>query len=160
MRVQLLCVGRLKEEAERAIVDRYLQRFRQIAGPLGFGVVSVSELVESRARTAGERKAAEAAELRRRMPAAARLVALDENGKTIGSADFARFLAEMRDGGVRDVAFIIGGPDGLDKTLVAEAALTLSFGRMTLPHGLARAVFAEQLYRAATILSGHPYHRA
>ncbi len=142
------------------IVDRYVQRFGQIAGALGFGAVEITEIVENRARTAAERKLAEAAALRKKIPADARLVALDENGKTIGSADLARFLDEARNDSARNLCFVIGGPDGLDKQLAGEAALILSLGRITLPHGLARAVLAEQLYRAATILSGHPYHRA
>ena len=159
MKLQLLCVGRLKEEPERAIVTRYLQRFAQIARPLGFGELSIIELAESRAKSADERKAAEAADLGKRMPDGAKILALDERGKSLSSMELARWLAEMRDDGLRDLSMIIGGPDGLEASLSANAALQLSFGRMTMPHGLVRAVFAEQLYRAATILTGHPYHR-
>ncbi|WP_088348288.1 MULTISPECIES: 23S rRNA (pseudouridine(1915)-N(3))-methyltransferase RlmH [Rhodomicrobium] len=159
MKLHILCVGRLKEDAERGIVERYLQRFQQTGAPLGFGGVAITELIESKARSAPERKAAEAAELRKKIPEGARIVALDERGKTLGSAEFAQFLASARDNGIRNLCLIIGGPDGLAPDLAAEAALTLSFGRMTLPHGLARAVLAEQLYRAASILAGHPYHR-
>jgi 23S rRNA (pseudouridine1915-N3)-methyltransferase len=160
VRLALLCVGKLKEEAERQIVARYLERFRQTGAPLGLAAPEVIELSESRAPAAKERKAAEAAELRKRMAAGACVLALDERGATLASQDFARKLVGWRDEGVRNLAVVIGGPDGLDPDFVASAQAVLSLGRLTLPHGLARAVLAEQLYRAATILAGHPYHRA
>lgn len=159
MKISILCVGRLKEDAERAIVQRYVERLGQIGPQLGLTGVSVTDLAESKARTAAERKAAEAADLLRRIPDGARHAACDERGRTLSSAEFASWLGTMRDGGERALCFVIGGPDGLDPALVKSAALSLSFGRMTLPHGLARAVLTEQLYRAATILAGHPYHR-
>ena len=159
MKLLILCVGRLKDEAERAIVQRYLERFKQIGPPLGFSAATIIELAESRARDAPMRKAAEAAELRRKIPADAELIALAEHGTPLTSAEFARRLGDARDRGVRTLCLLIGGPDGLDPALAGEAALSLSFGRMTLPHGLVRAVLAEQLYRAATILASHPYHR-
>lgn len=160
MKLHILCVGRLKEEAERAIVERYLQRFQQMGAPLGFTNLDVTELMESKARSAQERKAFEAGELRKKIPTDSTIVALDEGGKAVGSAAFAEMLAKLRDNGARHLCFIVGGPDGLDAAFAAEAYLTLSLGRLTLPHGLARAVLAEQLYRAASILAGHPYHRA
>lgn len=160
MKIDLLCVGRLKDEPERLIVARYLERFQQFAAPLGFAVPTVTELTESRAKSAKERKAAEAAELRKRLKDAARVIALDEHGQMLSSAEFATLLASWRDAGVRHLNIVIGGPDGLDPEFARAAALTLSLGRMTLPHGLARAVFTEQLYRAASILARHPYHRA
>lgn len=87
------------------------------------------------------------------------MIALDERGQAMTSAEFATLLAGWRDSGTRHLNIVIGGPDGLDAEFTRAAALTLSLGRMTLPHGLARAVLAEQLYRAASILAGHPYHR-
>lgn len=159
MKLLILCVGRLKDEAERAIVDRYLQRFRQIGAPLGFTEISLTELPESKSRTASERKASEAAELRKKIPDGAAVVGLDEHGETLSSKKFAQRLGDARDNGVRQICFIIGGPDGLDPALKLDGIQTVSFGRMTLPHGLVRAVLAEQIYRAATILAGHPYHR-
>jgi 23S rRNA (pseudouridine1915-N3)-methyltransferase len=88
------------------------------------------------------------------------IVALDERGRDFNSQDFARWLGTRQDAGARHAAFLIGGPDGHGAEVLAAAALQLCLGRLTLPHGLARAVLAEQLYRAATILAGHPYHRA
>jgi 23S rRNA (pseudouridine1915-N3)-methyltransferase len=160
MKIDLLCVGRLKDEAERLIVARYLERFQHFAGPLGLTAPVMTELIESRAKSAKERKAAEAVELRKKLKDGARVIALDERGRSMSSEEFATLLAGWRDDGVRHVAIVIGGPDGLDAEFTRGAALALSLGRMTLPHGLARAVIAEQLYRAASILAGHPYHRA
>lgn len=160
MKIDLLCVGRLKDEPERLIVARYLERFQQFASSLGFAALIVTELVESRAKSARERKTAEASELRKKLKDGARIIALDERGQAMTSAEFATLLAAWRDGGTRHLNIVIGGPDGLDAEFARAAALNLSLGRMTLPHGLARAVLAEQLYRAASILAGHPYHRA
>jgi len=87
-------------------------------------------------------------------------VALDEHGRSLSSEAFAQWIAERRDGGAKTLAFLIGGPDGHSTEALKPATLKLSLGTMTLPHGLARVVLAEQLYRAATILAGHPYHRA
>jgi 23S rRNA (pseudouridine1915-N3)-methyltransferase len=87
------------------------------------------------------------------------LIALDERGKSTGSEDFARKLARFRDDGAPATAFLIGGADGLDETLRKQADLTLSFGAATFPHQIVRILLAEQIYRAITILSGHPYHR-
>jgi 23S rRNA (pseudouridine1915-N3)-methyltransferase len=159
MKIHLLSVGRLKEDAERMIVARYVERFQHLAGALGLGQLTMVELTESKAKSARDRKAAEAAELLRKMPEGAGLIALDEGGKSLGSTEFAARLADWRDGGLRHLCIVIGGPDGLDRAFVDKASLTLSLGRLTMPHGLARAVISEQLYRAATILARHPYHR-
>ncbi|NJM33687.1 MAG: 23S rRNA (pseudouridine(1915)-N(3))-methyltransferase RlmH [Rhodomicrobium sp.] len=160
MKIEIICIGRLKEEAESQIVARYIQRFSPVGGPLGFGAIGMTEIGESKARTAAQRMAAEAAEISRKISAGAHIVACDRNGKTLDSQTLADYLARLRDDGARLLYIVIGGPDGLDPSIKERAGLTLSFGRMTLPHGLARAVLAEQLYRAATILAGHPYHRA
>ena len=160
MKLTLYCVGKLKEEPERAIVSRYLERFGQVGTGLGLTLGGVSEWIESRAASAQARKSAEAAELQKRLPAGARVIALDERGRSFTSEDFAGILRQWQDEGARDCVILIGGPDGLDPALAGSADLMLSLGKQTLPHGLARAVIAEQLYRAATILARHPYHRA
>ena len=160
MRLTLLCIGKLKEEPERAIVSRYVTRFVQIGASLGFSALQVVEIAESRAASGDERKSAEADSLRKRLVSGAKVVAFDEGGRAMGSEGFAEILGRWKDGGTRDTAIVIGGPDGLDSEFLAKADLALSLGRLTLPHGLARAIIAEQLYRAATILARHPYHRA
>ena len=160
MKLGLYAVGKLKDDAERAITQRYLERFSQLGPGLGLVFSGVTEMMESRAASPEARKAAEAAELRRRLPAETRIAVLDERGRSLTSEEFAETLRRWQEDGVRSAAVLIGGPDGLDPALVKDAALSLSLGRMTMPHGLARAVIAEQLYRAATILARHPYHRA
>nr|WP_256515724.1 23S rRNA (pseudouridine(1915)-N(3))-methyltransferase RlmH [Alsobacter ponti] len=154
-----MAVGRLKDGPERELVARYLDRARAGGRTLGLTGFESVELPESRAARPADRKAEEAAALRARAGDAT-LVALDERGASLPSDAFAERLGRRRDEGCRALAFVIGGADGLDPALVAQAAETLSFGRMTLPHQLVRIVVAEQLYRATTILSGHPYHRA
>ena len=159
MRLIVAAVGRLKD-AERELCERYHKRFDAAGRGLGLGPLSISELSESRAANAEARKADEAARLLKAAAAATARVVLDEGGKALSSEAFAKWIAHTRDGGCKGLAFLIGGPDGHGPQAVQGAALELSLGVMTLPHGLARAVLIEQLYRATTILSGHPYHRA
>jgi 23S rRNA (pseudouridine1915-N3)-methyltransferase len=98
--------------------------------------------------------------LEKALPDSAVLILLDERGKALGSEDFANLIGRFRDDGKRDLMIAIGGADGLDPELVARADAQICFGKMTWPHQLVRIMAAEQLYRAVTILSGHPYHRA
>ena len=160
MRLIIAAVGRLKDGPERALLERYQQRLAPLAKRLGLGPVAWHEAAESRAGDTARRREEEGVALLRLVREADYVIALDERGKAIGSAAFARLLAERRDGGVAAAGLVIGGADGLSDTVRAAAGLQLSLGPMTLPHGLVRIVLAEQLYRAATILSGHPYHRA
>lgn len=160
MRVKLIAVGKLKDEAEREIVSRYLMRFGQAGRALGLSSAATVELPECRAATADLRKADEGARLERAVGEDACRIALDVGGRALSSEAFAQLLADERDRGRKTLAIVIGGPDGLSEGFLAGADLRLSLGPMILPHGLARAVIAEQLYRAATILAGHPYHRA
>jgi 23S rRNA (pseudouridine1915-N3)-methyltransferase len=159
MRVILAAVGRLKD-AERDLFDRYAKRFDAAGRSLGLGPLTLAEIGESRAATAGLRMADEAARLTKAAGTADATIVLDGNGRELSSEAFAKLLGDRRDGGTKSLAFLIGGPDGHGETALKDAALALSLGAMTLPHGLARIVLVEQLYRAATILSGHPYHRA
>jgi 23S rRNA (pseudouridine1915-N3)-methyltransferase len=159
MRLIVAAVGRLKDGAERALLARYQERLAPLAKRLGLAPVVWHETGESRAGDADRRREEEGAALLRLVRGADLIVALDARGRTLGSEAFARLLAEKRDGGTEVAGILIGGPDGLSDGVRAAAHLRLSLGVMTLPHGLARIVIAEQLYRAATILSGHPYHR-
>jgi len=158
MRLIVAAVGRLKN-AERELFDRYAKRFDASGRALGLGPIKLSEINESRAATAALRKGDEAARLIKAADAAEVRIALDAEGRAYSSEAFAQLLAARRDKGAQAMAFLIGGPDGHGSALLDAATLKLSLGAMTLPHGLARIVLAEQLYRAATILSGHPYHR-
>ncbi len=154
MRVTICAVGRLRQGPERVLVEDYLQRFDRAGRALGLGPAQVAE-VDNRK---GGGMAGEAALLSRTIPEGAALCVLDERGETPDSPGFARWLADWRDGG-RDLAFVIGGADGVDPALRAQAGRLLSFGPMVWPHLLVRVMLAEQLYRAATILAGAPYHR-
>lgn len=159
MRLIIAAVGRLKEGPERALLARYQERLAPLAKRLGLAPVVWHETAESRAGDAARRRQEEGAALLKLVRGADFVIALDARGKGLGSEPFARLLAERRDGGVAAAGIVIGGPDGLSDGVRAAAHLQVSLGAMTLPHGLARIVMAEQLYRAATILSGHPYHR-
>jgi len=155
MRVHILAVGRMKSGPEAGLVSDYIERFDRSGRALGLGPCVLREVEDRK----GGGQAAEAALLEAAIPEGARVVALDERGTLVTSPAFAERLAGWRDEGCRDAAFMIGGADGLTETLRARADLTLSFGKMVWPHMLARAMLAEQLYRAATILAGAPYHR-
>lgn len=155
MRLHLCAVGRLRAGPERELVDDYLQRLDRTGRPLGLGPATEHEVEDRK----GGGMAAEGALLSRVIPDGAALVVLDERGKTLSSPEFAQALAGWRDGGRQDAAFVIGGADGVDPTLRGRADLAISLGRMVWPHMLVRVMLAEQLYRAATILAGSPYHR-
>ena len=158
MKLAIVAVGRLKSGPERELVERYRGRIAGMAGALGCSGLDIAELPEGRGRREDDRRAEEATAIRARLGGAA-LVVFDERGRSLGSEAFAGRLRDWRDQGRAAMACVIGGPDGLDQTLRDAADLTLSFGAMTLPHQIVRALVAEQIYRALTILSGHPYHR-
>lgn len=160
MRLAIVAVGRLKDGPERALYLTYAKRLDEAGRALALGPLALTELAEGRAQTVAQRREDEARRLLERAHDASVTVALDGGGKSLASEAFARWLAEQRDGGARSAAFLIGGPDGHGAEVLKAAQFKLSLGPMTLPHGLARVVLAEQLYRAATILAGHPYHRA
>ncbi|QQR39245.1 23S rRNA (pseudouridine(1915)-N(3))-methyltransferase RlmH [Devosia rhizoryzae] len=158
MRISIAAVGRIKNGPERELVARYLERAQASGKPLALTGFDVHELAESRAGSAASRKAEEAKAIRATLPEGM-LVMLDERGKSLSSEAFATQLGRWRDDGRQAVGFVIGGADGIDPDFVKSADLTLSFSPMVWPHQLVRIMLAEQLYRATTILSGHPYHR-
>ena len=158
MQMTIAAIGRMKAGAERELAERYLGRVNKAGGRLGLSL-AVREFPESRAGSAGTRKDQEAAALLAALPAGAVLVALDETGRNLDSRAFAQQIARWRDDGAADLVFAIGGADGLGSPLLHKATLRLALGAMTWPHQLVRLMLAEQVYRAVTILSGHPYHR-
>ena len=151
MRITVIAVGRLRGGPEQALADHYRNR---IVWP-----VEIREVEERRKLPPVELKRREAALIEAAVPERAVLVALDERGRELASRDFAARLERWRDDGIADLAFAIGGADGLDDAIRARAALTLSLGKMTWPHFMVRGMLFEQLYRAQQILAGHPYHR-
>ena len=160
MLVAVHAVGRMKAGPEQELAARYLDRFAKSGPAVGLEFSGVSDIAEGRAQSSDERRRDEAARLRAQFPKGTALIVLDERGKNLGSADLAQRIGDLRDGGRRGLAFVVGGPDGVDPSLRGEAELVLSFGLLTWPHQLVRVMLAEQLYRIATILAGHPYHRA
>jgi 23S rRNA (pseudouridine1915-N3)-methyltransferase len=159
VRIGIFAVGRMKQGPERELAARYLDRAIATGKSLGLTGFAVAELTESRAGSPASRKTEEAKSLRAQLPDTGIVVALDEHGKAIGSEDLAKKIGRWRDDGTVSLSFIIGGADGLDTQFLTAADLTLSFSPLTWPHQLVRIMLAEQLYRATTILSGHPYHR-
>jgi 23S rRNA (pseudouridine1915-N3)-methyltransferase len=160
MRIGLFAVGRLKTGPEKDLAARYFDRFAKTGPAVGLELARMTEVGESRASSSDTRKREEAAMLLKALPDASILILLDERGKAFDSEGFAEFLANFRDQGKRDLTIAIGGADGLDPALYERADATICLGKMTWPHQLVRILIAEQLYRAVTILSGHPYHRA
>jgi 23S rRNA (pseudouridine1915-N3)-methyltransferase len=160
LRLQVLCVGRLKAGPERQLVARYSERIGPAGRSIGLGPIDVREIAESGARRPNDRKIDEALRLAALVSEGSALWAVDEKGTSLTSEDFARELAKLREDGTSALAFAIGGADGLDESLRQRANRLIAFGAMTLPHQLVRGLLLEQIYRATTILSGHPYHRS
>jgi 23S rRNA (pseudouridine1915-N3)-methyltransferase len=160
MRIVIAAIGKLKAGAERELCDRYISRYDAAGRSHGLSAIKLVELNEGRASSAAERQTDEANRLLTATADAGVLVVLDGGGKALSSVDLARWIGRQRDDGTGTIAFLIGGADGHGGSVKSAAALTFSLGAITLPHGLARIVLVEQLYRATTILSGHPYHRA
>lgn len=154
MKLTLLAVGRLRAGPERVLIDDYLTRFERTGRGLGLPAISVVEVEDRK----GGGMSSEAVLLDKAFPQNALLVTLDERGTVMPSPEFASKLGTWRDAG-RDVAFMIGGADGIDPSLRDRADVSISFGKMVWPHMLVRVMLAEQLYRAASILAGSPYHR-
>lgn len=148
-------MGRMKSGPERALVEDYTTRFDRTGRALGLGPLTITEVDDRK----GGGMAAEAALLDRAIPDGAVICAMDERGREMSSPNFANMLAGWRDQGRAEVAFVIGGADGIDPALRSRADAMLSFGPMVWPHMLVRAMLSEQLYRAASILAGAPYHR-
>ena len=159
MRIVVAAVGRVRAAPEQSLSDEYCERARPLGAKLGFVKLETLIVDTSRAQSAEARMAEEAAKLSARLAAGTHRIALDEEGRAMTSEAFAKHLAKLRDRGIRDAAFIIGGPDGLAPSLRENAEERLALGPQTWPHMLVRAMLAEQLYRAFAILSGHPYHR-
>lgn len=161
MELVILAVGRLRGGPEQDLIDTYAKRLAPRVA--GLGPLRVIEVEAKKGLSGPALQAEEARLLQDAIPDNAALVGLDERGKSLPSRDFARHVGTMRDDGKRALCCLIGGADGFHpdfrNQIKAQGGRLISFGAMTLPHMLVRAVLAEQLYRAATILDGHPYHR-
>jgi 23S rRNA (pseudouridine1915-N3)-methyltransferase len=159
MRLLVLAVGHARGTPEAALIDAFIGRAKAMGKRLGFSAVVADEVPISKLREARGRIAEEGERLAARIPASAHVILMDAKGKGMTSEAFAEMLAAMRDAGARDLVFLIGGPDGLDPGPSVKPGRSLAFGSQTWPHLMVRAMLAEQIYRAFTILAGHPYHR-
>ena len=160
MRIVIAAVGRLKSGPETELAERYLKRAEQAGRSLGLRDIDIIEIRESRADEAGKRMLEESIALANIIPDGAVTVMLDERGDSLASVAFANQLAQWRADNKTAVVFMIGGADGLAASLRDKAVMKLSFGTATWPHQMVRVMLLEQIYRATTILSGHPYHRS
>jgi len=159
MRLVVIAIGRLKQGPERELAERYRERFDDIGRKLGFRASKFMKF-----RKAGRAMPQRGSPKRLRNfgadPGEKPAGALDERGQNIDSAAFARHLGRWRDETSANTIFTIGGADGLSPDLQRKAKLRIAFGSATWPHQMVRVMLLEQIYRAATILAGHPYHRA
>lgn len=160
MRLLVAAIGRLKRGPETELSARYAKRAAQTGRSLGLREVEIVEIRESRAAEAEKRMIEESIALANVIPAKAAVILLDSRGENLDSPALAGRLAQWRSDGRPAAVFVIGGPDGLAASLTREADLRLAFGAATWPHQMVRVMLLEQLYRATTILTGHPYHRA
>ena len=160
MRISIIAVGKMKAGPERELVARYLTRAKTTGKNLGLQDFNIIELSESRASSPNARKAQEAVAILSALPKDASVIALDETGISQTSQKFTTSLRNLNDQATKNLCFIIGGADGLANDVRKRAKTCLSFSPLTWPHQIVRIMLAEQLYRATTILTGHPYHRA
>lgn len=160
MRVLVAAVGRLKEGPERELAAWYRKRADATGRSLGLRDIEIIEIRESRAPDVERRRVEESIALANVIPDGAVVVVLDQRGESLDSPALAGLLREWRAEDRAAVCFIVGGADGLAPSLIGRAKVRLAFGKATWPHQLVRVMLLEQLYRAGTILAGHPYHRA
>ena len=152
MRLSIVAVGQMRGADEAALYDTYAKRIAQSGRHIGLDGLHLTEIKEQSG--ANEKLAVQIAARPNAL-----IVALDETGKDMGSRQWADKIGQWRDDGQSEMICVLGAADGLSAALRARADFCLSLGKMTWPHLLARALLAEQLYRAISILSGHPYHR-
>jgi 23S rRNA (pseudouridine1915-N3)-methyltransferase len=160
MRLIVIAVGRLKQGPERDLAAAYRKRAEAVGRGLGFREIEIVEIRESRAQDAERRRTEEAIAIANVIPERAVVAILDQHGSNLDSAALAGLLREWRAEDRPAACFVIGSADGLAQTLTERTKFRLAFGAATWPHQLVRVMLLEQIYRAGTILSGHPYHRA
>lgn len=159
MRLSILTIGKMKSGPEADLLARYIDRSQKAGRQLGFSGPQILEWNESKSSSSQLRKDDEAKAMLNALKPGATLICLDERGKDISSDDLSKLMRNALDSSIPEIAFAIGGPDGHSAQLRDKAKHTIRLGKMTWPHQLARVMLAEQIYRAITILSGHPYHR-
>ncbi|MEZ5789933.1 MAG: 23S rRNA (pseudouridine(1915)-N(3))-methyltransferase RlmH [Nitratireductor sp.] len=159
MRLVICAIGRMKAGPESELLARYVDRAAKTGRQLGVSGIDIREFAESRERNMEARCLAESSALLKSISASARIIAMDETGRDETSLGLAEIVQDALDNGTGELAFMIGGPDGHGAELLSRANAVLRMGKMTWPHQLARVMLAEQIYRALSIRTGHPYHR-
>ena len=159
MKMIIASIGRLKSGEEKPLFDKYVKRSRDIAKLTGINSIDFIELAESQNRSIEKRKEEESDAILKALPTPNFLTTLDQTGKSLSSDKLSKLIHEQRTQNTKNFTFVIGGADGLSSNILAKSNLTLAFGSMTWPHQLVRIMLVEQIYRAFTILNGHPYHR-
>lgn len=159
MQIFVAAIGRLKKSDELNLCNKFELRIKNAGAQLGFSKFQHIDFEEDKSQQVQIRKNKEAEKLLSAIPKGALIVALDEHGKQFTSPEFSQKIANFRDDGAPAIAFLLGGPDGHGQAVLNQADLKLSLSKMTWPHQIARALLFEQIYRAITIMSGHPYHR-
>lgn len=160
MHIDILAVGRMKSGPEQELYDRYAERIGKVGKPLHFFGPRLIEIAEARSSNAEIRKEVEASELIEKSDQGSRIFLLDETGKDCSSSEFSQMFVSAQEEGIKSIGFAIGGPDGHGKALRSRAYRSIRLGSQTWPHQLVRVMLAEQIYRALTIIAGHPYHRS
>jgi len=160
MRVTIAAIGKLKSGSELELVTLYAERCAQQGKLCGMSGIEIKEITESRLSSLAERRNEEATKLLKAVPPGAMAIMLDERAKQLQSKELANHIAHWRDEGASELVFLLGGADGHGSAVKQASQFALSLGAMTWPHKLARVMIAEQIYRAMTILTNHPYHRA
>ena len=156
MKITLLVVGKTEEKWLRDGIAEYEGRIRRYAS---FSVTEIPALRDTKSMPEPEQKKREAALILKQVNDGDLVVLLDEHGKETGSVQFAGLLNRMLSTGKKNLVFVVGGPYGFDHSVTSRADQTISLSRLTFPHQLVRLIFAEQLYRAWSLLHNHPYHR-
>jgi len=158
VKIGLIAIGRLKSGPEHALCLDYVSRAQKLGRQLGFGDIQLTE-VEARLAPNADPKPLEAQKLLEALDPASYVMICDERGQNLTSRAFSQTLAALRDRGTKRLDLLIGGADGLDESVKLRAQSTIAFGVQTWPHALVRVMLSEQIYRAMTLMSGHPYHR-
>lgn len=153
MRISILSIGKFENSPHKAVFDNYLKRLKWKV------TLKEMDLKNSHNMSVEKIKEGEGELIIKALQPSSKLILLDEKGKQFKSRDFAKFISNSAVNGDSDLTFVIGGSDGLSSALLKKPNLKISFGLMTLPHLMVRSVLIEQLYRAQSIIAGHPYHR-
>jgi 23S rRNA (pseudouridine1915-N3)-methyltransferase len=156
MHVKFIWVGKTRSSPIRALIEDYLGRLRHLTS---CEILETRDISRGRSLNGAKQLAAEAAEIDRRLTEGSRIVVLDEGGMQFASPEFARWLEGEQVRGTRELAFVVGGPDGVSAEMRLRADLRLSLGKMTWTHEMCRALLLEQVYRACSILRRIPYHK-